>query len=94
MITKEITEIAELWFNDIRIMANKTNGVPVGRVYATGKFYVPDTDIVESTVRISKDVNEFLVILGTKLGVDPAIVYQGICDSLEVVYTDTLPVVE
>lgn len=99
MVTRTINEEAELWFEDIRIRASKINGVPMGTVGAHGGFILPSTGTMITTVGISVDINAFMGSVATKLSIDPALVYQAICDSLEDAYNTSIippapPVVE
>jgi hypothetical protein len=83
MVTREINENAELWFDDVRIRAKKVNGMPTGLVLANGGFLLPSTGAKIQDVSMSMDVVGFIGVVATKLGLDPAVVYQAICDSLE-----------
>lgn len=94
MVTKDVNEQAELWFNDIRISATKVNGIPVGYVAANGGFLLPSTGVMISTVGISESVSTFLAAVSAKLSLDPMVVYQAICNSLEDAYIASLPVEE
>ena len=86
MVTKEINEQAQLWFNNVEIRTNKVNGIPVGLVVANGGFILPSTGIMIQSVGVSEDVSTFLGTLAAKLSLEPMVVYQAICDSLEDAY--------
>lgn len=92
MITQSVNEEAELWFDDIRIRAMKLNGLPSGSVVANGGFILPSTGIMISTIGISENIITFLESVSEKLSVDPMILYQAICDSLENCYNATIPI--
>ena len=92
MVTKNINEEASLWFNDIRINANKVNGMPSGSISANGGFILTSNCLLIESIGISEDVTTFLGAVATKLSLDPAVVYQAICDSLEDAYNASLPV--
>jgi hypothetical protein len=93
MVTKEISENAELWFGNIQIVAKKVDGVPTGYVSAQGGFNLPSNGSTIETVRVSEEISIFLGSVATKLSLDPAVLYQAICDSLEDTYVASLPVV-
>jgi hypothetical protein len=92
MITKEINEQAQLWFHSIIIRTYKIDGVTNGNVSVNGDFKLPNGTVIES-VNLCESIENFLGSVATKLSLDPAVLYQAICDSLEESYTATLPVV-
>lgn len=93
MIKKIVNEESELWFEDIIIKAKKVNNVPTGYVSAQGGFILPSNGIIIDSVRVSEDIGTFIGSVATKISLDPSVLYQAICDSLEDAYNATLPVV-